>query len=72
MSDPKISDFDNGLRILARMIARAYLKDLAQQPIQQKSLRDKKEENDANQRCNRGCKASPLGKDKAGNQERER
>ena len=29
----------------------------------------KKEENNADQRCNRGCKASPPGKDKAGNQE---
>jgi hypothetical protein len=60
---------ENGIRILARMIAEAYLEELSQKSMQQNSLEKKKEENDANQRCNRGCKASPPGKDKAGNQE---
>jgi hypothetical protein len=60
---------ENGIRILARMIAEAYLEELSQKSMQQNSLEKKEEENDANQRCNRGCKASPPGKDKAGNQE---
>ena len=51
---------ENGLRILARMIAEAYLEDLAQKSIQQNALEKKKEENNANQRCNRGCKAAPV------------
>ncbi|MDN4186183.1 MAG: hypothetical protein QY871_03795 [Dehalococcoides mccartyi] len=29
MSEPTINDFENSLRILARIIAQAYLKDLA-------------------------------------------
>jgi len=72
MSEPTISDFDNSLRILARIIAQAYLKDLTRKNLAtSRDSNSTKEENNANQRCNRGCKASPLGKDKAGNQEGE-
>ena len=48
MDEAIISDVDNGLRILARMIARVYLKDLAQQPVQHILSQEKKEEESAN------------------------
>ena len=38
MDEAKITDFDNGLRILGRMIARAYLKDFRQKASQQTSI----------------------------------
>ncbi|WP_411814393.1 hypothetical protein [Dehalococcoides mccartyi] len=45
MSEPTINDFENSLRILARIIAQAYLKDLALKKAGKKVV---KEENDAN------------------------
>jgi len=35
---------ENGLKILARMIAEAYLEELSQKPIQQNSVEEKKED----------------------------
>jgi hypothetical protein len=66
MEETKISDFDNGLRILARMIARVYLKDLAIKPIQSNLLGENKEGANANKRCDRGCKTSQIGENQAG------
>ena len=58
-------DFNNGLRILARMIVRAHLRDIA------RARETEKEEDNANQRCERSCEVTPPGEDKTGNQERE-
>lgn len=69
MSERKISEFDNGLRILARIIARAYLKDLAQKLNKHNAFVEKKEDDNANQRCDRSGEASPPGKSKAGSKE---
>ena len=63
---------ENGIRILARMIAEAYLEELSQKPNQNNASEEKKEDNDANQRCDRGGEASPPGKSKARNQEGKR
>jgi hypothetical protein len=56
-------DFKNGLRILARMIVQAHLRDIA------RAREIQKEENNANQRSKRGCEASPVGENQAGGQE---
>ena len=45
MDEAKITDFDNGLRILGRMIARAYLKDFRQKASQQTSIVEQKNAN---------------------------
>jgi hypothetical protein len=58
-----------GLRILARMIARVYLDELAQERINERSQSKNKEEDDANQRCKRGYKAAAPGENQTGNQE---
>jgi hypothetical protein len=34
-----MSELESGLRILARIIARAYLEELAQKPVEQKLLK---------------------------------
>ena len=57
---------ENGIRILARMIAEAYLEELSQNQYQNKSLEEIKEDDNANQRCDWSGEASPPGKSKAG------
>ena len=72
MANEQVSDFDNGLRILARMIARAYRQELAEKrATQSKVLNENKEENDANKGNIRDREAAQVGQDKAGNQEEE-
>ena len=62
---------EEGMKILARMIAEAYLEELSQKSKQQNALENNKEENDANKRNIRNRKATQVGQDKAGNQEEE-
>ena len=63
----------NGLRILAHMIARAYLRDMKPGQSDPVNLGKKeKEVTDANKRSKRGYETSPPGKDKAGDKEEER
>jgi hypothetical protein len=70
MANEQVSDFDTGLRILARMIARAYRQELAEKrATQSKVPNEKKEENDANKGNIRDRKAAQVGQDKTGNQE---
>ena len=72
MANEQVSDFDNGLRILARMIARAYRLELAEKrAAQSKVSNENKEENDANKGNTRDRKAAQVGQDKAGNQEED-
>ena len=61
MDEAKITDFDNGLRILGRMIARAYLKDLRQKASQQTSIVEQKRQNYANQGSKRGGEVASDG-----------
>jgi len=73
-TDTRSAELDNGLRILARMIARAYLKEVrAGQSKTDDSESEIKEteEDDANQRSERGCEVSETGENKAGDKERE-
>ena len=64
------NDYENGLRILARWIARAHLKNLASQ---QNSLIESDKNNveveDANQRNQRSDQVAPVGQDQVGTQE---
>ena len=72
MANEQVSDFDTGLRILARMIARAYSQELAEKrATQSKVSNENKEENDANKGNIRDHKTAQAGKDKTGNQEEE-
>ena len=62
-----------GLRILARMIVRAYLGEIDRGEAGPAVYKEKEMEvNYANKRCERGCEASPPGKDKAGDKNGER
>ena len=61
MDQAKITDFDNGLRILGRMIARAYLKDFKQKASQQTSIVGQKKQNCANQGSKRGGEVASDG-----------
>ncbi len=68
-----MNDFDKGLRMLARMIARAYRQDLAERKSAETVLRNEMmEEKHANQRNQRSHQAAPAGQDPAGNLHRER
>ena len=72
MANEQVSDFDNGLRILARMIARAYRQELAEKRTAQSIVsNENKEENDANKGNIRDRKAVQVGQDKAGNQKED-
>ena len=72
MANEQVSDFDNGLRILARMIARAYRQELAEKrAAQSKVSNENKEENNANQGNIRDRKAAQVGQDKTGNQKED-
>jgi len=70
MDEAKITDFDNGLRILGRMIARVYLRDFKQKANQQTSKVEQKE-NHANQGSKRGGEVAPGGENQAGDRKRE-
>jgi hypothetical protein len=62
--------YENGVRIFARWIARAYIKDVTEQKLaMNESEMNKKEDNNANQGCDRSCEASPPGEDKARSKE---
>ena len=72
MANEQVSDFDTGLRILARMIARAYRQELAEKRATQSKVSDEnKEENDANKGNIRDRKAAQIRQDKTVNQEEE-
>jgi hypothetical protein len=72
MANEQVSDFDTGLRILARMIARAYRQELAEKrATQSKISNEKKEENDANKGNIRDRKVAKVRQNKAGNQEED-
>jgi hypothetical protein len=72
MANEQVSDFDNGLRILARMIARAYRLELAEKrAAQSKVSNENTEENNANKGNIRDRKTAQAGQDKTGNQEEE-
>ena len=72
MANEQVSDFDNGLRILARMIARAYRQELAEKRASQSKVsNENKEENDANKGNIRDREAAQVGQDKAGNQKED-
>ena len=61
-----------GLKILARMIARVYLDELAQERLKERREKESKEEDDANQRSKRGSEVTETGENTAGNKERKR
>ncbi|BCT55351.1 hypothetical protein DHCNIT_0001140 [Dehalococcoides mccartyi] len=62
---------ENGIKILARMIAEAYIEELSQKPHQNDELKEVKEDDNANQRCDRSGEASPPGESKAGSKKRK-
>jgi hypothetical protein len=62
---------ENGIKILARMIAEAYIEELSQKPHQNEELKEMKEDDNANQRCDRSSEASPTGKSKTGSKKRK-
>jgi hypothetical protein len=67
VTEAKPNQREVGLRILARMIVRDYLGEIDRGEAGPAAFKeDEKEVNHANKRSNRGCKASPPGKDKAG------
>ena len=63
---------ENGIKILARMIAEAYIEELSQEPNKNNASEEKEEDNDANQRCDWSGEASPPGKSKAGGKKGKR
>jgi hypothetical protein len=63
---------ENGIKILARMIAEAYIEELSQQPLSENELKQDKEDDNANQRCDRSSKASQIGKGKTGRKKGKR
>jgi hypothetical protein len=60
---------ENGLRILARMIARAYRQELAERKITASLISISVEEKHANQRNQRSHQVTPVGQDQVGTQE---
>ena len=61
-----------GLKILARMIARVYLDELAQERLKERREKESKEEDDANQRSERGSEVTETGENTTGSKERKR
>jgi len=59
---------DNALRILARMIAQAYRKELAEQKTAASLSKNNLEEKPANQRNQRGHQTAQVGQDPVGAQ----
>lgn len=73
VTEAKPNQREVGLRILARMIVRAYLGEIDRGEAGPAVYQEKEMEvKYANKRCNRGCEASQTRKDKAGNKERDR
>ena len=73
VTEAKPNNRETGLRILARMIVRAYLGEIDRGEAGSRVHKENEMEiNDANKRSKRGYKAPPPGKDKAGDQEGER
>ena len=69
VTDTKHTELENGLRILARMIARAHLKEARTGQPEPDDTENKETEGDnANQRSKRGREAPPAGEDQAGGQ----
>gem|GEM_PF-3065331 len=71
-TDTRNAELDNGLRILARMIARAYLKEVraGQSKTNDSESKSKEtEEEDANKRSERGCEVTETGENQAGDKE---
>jgi hypothetical protein len=64
--------YENGLRILARMIARAYRQELAEKTAAASLKNNTVEVEDANQRNQRSYQVTPAGQDPAGDQEGDR
>jgi hypothetical protein len=63
---------ENGIKILARMIAEAYIEELSQSPYQNEDCNEIKEDDNANQGSNRCSEASPPGESKVGSKKRKR
>jgi hypothetical protein len=59
-----------GLKILAKWIAAAYLEELAQQPNKNYLIPEIEEENNANQRNQRSHSLAPIGQNPLRNQKR--
>ena len=70
VTETKLNKRETGLRILARMIVRAYLGEIDRgEAGPGVNKENEMEVNYANKRSKRGHKATPAGQDKAGNQE---
>ena len=73
VTEAKPNKRETGLRILARMIVRAYLGEIDRGEAGPGVYKENEMEvNNANKRSKRGYKAAPPGKDKAWGQEGER
>jgi len=63
------SSYENGIRIYARWIARAYVKDIAQQKLAksnaERNLEEEKKDN-GNQRCIRNNQAATVRENQVG------
>jgi len=71
MAEAKITDFDDGLRILAHMIARVYLKDFKQKANRQTSVVEQEEQNHANRGSRRRGEVAQGAENQAGSEKRE-
>ena len=70
VTEIKSAKREAGLRILAKMIVRAYLGEIDRGEAGPAAYpKTEKEEDDANQRCERGYEAHPPGEDTAGDKE---
>ena len=66
-----MNELETGLRILARIIARAYLEELAQERTKECSVRTNKEEDNANGASEQGSEASPDGRNNSSSKAKE-
>ena len=70
VTEAKPNKRETGLRILARMIVRAYLGEIDRGEAGPGAYKENEMEvNYANKRSKRGCEAPPLGEDKAWGQD---
>lgn len=73
VTEAKLNQREAGLRILARMIVRAYLGEIARGEAGPAAYQEKEMEvKYANKRCNRGNQASQAGQNQAGQQKGKR
>jgi hypothetical protein len=73
VNDIKGTEMENGLRILARMIAQAHLRDMSGKQPEVMGAKGKGKENDnGDKRYIRDSETSQVGEDKAGDKERGR